>query len=90
MQSQEGKATADAEDFRRDVTAEINGFQHRISHEVKGLAGAVSQSLQGALTKQESRIDNRFEEMKGLLQGLSGNRPTMRVAREAESERIED
>ena len=61
--------------FRKEVTAEITGFQHRITHKVKSIAGVFSQSLQDALTKQETRFDHRFEEMKSLLQGVGGGRP---------------
>ena len=90
LQNNQSKASAESASFRKEVTAEITGFQHRITHEVKSMAGVFSQSLQDALSKQETRFDNRFEEMKNLLQGIGGGRPAKRLAREAESERMED
>ncbi|CAJ1332250.1 unnamed protein product, partial [Effrenium voratum] len=90
LQSNQSKASAESASFRKEVTAEISGFQHRITHEVKSMAGVFSQSLQDALSKQETRFDHRFEEMKNLLQGIGGGRPAKRLAREAESERMED
>ena len=89
-QNNQSKASAESASFRKEVTAEITGFQHRITHEVKSMAGVFSQSLQDALSKQETRFDHRFEEMKNFFQGIGGGRPAKRLAREAESERMED
>ena len=90
LQDNQSKVAGESAAFRKEVTAEITGFQHRITHEVKSIAGVFSQSLQDALSKQETRFDHRFEEMKSLLQGIGGGRPAKRLAREAESERMED
>ena len=57
LQNNQSKASAESASFRKEVTAEITGFQHRITHEVKSMAGVFSQSLQDALSKQETRFD---------------------------------
>ena len=53
LQNNQSKASAESASFK-EVTAEITGFQHRITHEVKSMAGVFSQSLQNALSKQQT------------------------------------